>query len=329
MENLNRLKKSQVFPGVSTQQFDDIDTFAEAIQPLNVRIDQLTSGKFLGDVNVADCGRVKFTCINPNQALRMIGERSDDRLLFMMALRADKTPVISDGFPISTRDIFGFNSGGKIDLMTGKNPQIIATEIDSKLFQSIADTIGFDSRSRNFFRQDCIRLEPIFSRVMRGYCRQVCEILKSQPALFMRENMRHLIADDFCHFLVDALKYSAQKKYWQVKKYRRFHLIKRVEEIADMYRQEPLNLQQICDRLETSSSALSYGFKEIFGMSPMAYLKIQRLNGVRRALKNADPDQKTVMQLAYEWGFGSLGHFSRDYQKMFGELPSETLKRLV
>lgn len=327
MENLNRLKKPPAYPVFSTRQLDDIDAFAEAIQPLNVRVNQLTSGEFLGDVNVADCGRVKFTCINSNQALRTIGERSGDRLLFMMALQADKTPVINHGFPISTRDIFGFGGDGKIDWITGKNPRIIAAEIDSKLFLSLAGKIGYDCRSRNFLRQNCIRLDPIFARVMRGYYRQIGEIMKVQPSLLMREKMRSLIADDFCHFLADALKFGAHNKCLNIKKYRRFHLIKRVEEIADMYRHTPLNLQQICDRLETSSSALCCGFKEIFGTSPMAYLKIQRLNGVRRALKKADPEQKTVMQLAYEWGFGSLGHFSRDYQKMFGELPSETLKR--
>jgi AraC family ethanolamine operon transcriptional activator len=35
----------------------------------------------------------------------------------------------------------------------------------------------------------------------------------------------------------------------------------------------------------------------------MAYIKIQRLNGVRRALKNADSDKTSVIELAYQWGF--------------------------
>jgi AraC-like DNA-binding protein len=58
----------------------------------------------------------------------------------------------------------------------------------------------------------------------------------------------------------------------------------------------------------------------------MAYLKVQRLHGVRRSLKLADPEISSVMAIANQFGFWSAGHFSRDYQKMFGELPSATIK---
>jgi len=59
----------------------------------------------------------------------------------------------------------------------------------------------------------------------------------------------------------------------------------------------------------------------------MAYLKIQRLHGVRRLLKAADPNNSSIMAIANQFGFWSSGHFARDYKKMFGELPSQTIKR--
>ena len=58
----------------------------------------------------------------------------------------------------------------------------------------------------------------------------------------------------------------------------------------------------------------------------MAYIKIQRLNGVRRALMNTDPNIRTVMDVAQEWGFWNAAHFAKDYKEMFGELPSKTLR---
>jgi AraC family ethanolamine operon transcriptional activator len=39
----------------------------------------------------------------------------------------------------------------------------------------------------------------------------------------------------------------------------------------------------------------------------------------------AEPEQTLVMNIANRWGFLSAGHLARDYKKMFGELPSETL----
>ncbi len=68
-------------------------------------------------------------------------------------------------------------------------------------------------------------------------------------------------------------------------------------------------------------------FQEVFGTSPMEYLKAQRLLSVRRSLKAADPKTTSVVEIARKYGFWSGGHFARDYKQMFGELPSETLKQ--
>lgn len=76
----------------------------------------------------------------------------------------------------------------------------------------------------------------------------------------------------------------------------------------------------------TNNSPLIFRLIADSKMSPIAYIKAQRLNGVRRTLKKADPETTMVMSLAQQWGFWSNGHFARDYQKMLGELPSETLQ---
>lgn len=59
----------------------------------------------------------------------------------------------------------------------------------------------------------------------------------------------------------------------------------------------------------------------------MAYVKRQRLHGVRRQLKATKSQTKTVMGIATNWGFWHMGHFCRDYKSLFGKSPSETLKR--
>ena len=58
-------------------------------------------------------------------------------------------------------------------------------------------------------------------------------------------------------------------------------------------------------------------------MNPVAYLRAQRLNGVRQMLKEG----QSVTDAATAWGFWHFGHFSQEYKKLFGELPSESLRR--
>jgi AraC family ethanolamine operon transcriptional activator len=65
----------------------------------------------------------------------------------------------------------------------------------------------------------------------------------------------------------------------------------------------------------------------MFGISPMEYLKIQRLQRVRCSLKAADPETTSVTAIAQQYGFWRSGHFARYDKTMFGEQPSETLKR--
>ncbi|MDG2990825.1 helix-turn-helix domain-containing protein [Candidatus Synechococcus calcipolaris G9] len=84
---------------------------------------------------------------------------------------------------------------------------------------------------------------------------------------------------------------------------------------------------KVYQALKVSKSALSYGFQDIFGMSSIAYLKIQRLKGVRNALKKSNPESDSVMGIANRYGFWHMGHFSTDYKHMFGESPSVTLQR--
>lgn len=88
----------------------------------------------------------------------------------------------------------------------------------------------------------------------------------------------------------------------------------------------PWTIQDLCEKLYVSQRTLRYAFQEYLGMSPMTYLKIQRLNQVRRQLKASRPDQTTVTNIAVQWGFWHMGQFAQDYRKMFGECPSETLR---
>ncbi|HEY9641455.1 MAG TPA: helix-turn-helix domain-containing protein, partial [Coleofasciculaceae cyanobacterium] len=89
----------------------------------------------------------------------------------------------------------------------------------------------------------------------------------------------------------------------------------------------PWTVHDLCTKLHVSERTLRYGFQESFGMSPMAYLKIQRLNEVRRQLKASVANQTTVTAVAIRWGFWHMGQFAKDYKKMFAESPSETLRK--
>ncbi|GAB6041825.1 helix-turn-helix domain-containing protein [Endothiovibrio diazotrophicus] len=89
------------------------------------------------------------------------------------------------------------------------------------------------------------------------------------------------------------------------------------------------SIVEICAETGASARTLQYAFRETMQLTPVAYLRILRLNRTRSALRAATTAATTVTYVATDLGFFHLGEFARDYQRLFGEYPSETLNRAL
>lgn len=104
-------------------------------------------------------------------------------------------------------------------------------------------------------------------------------------------------------------------------------LVQQAERYMMEHLDNTLSIDTLCAVLYVSRRTLHNAFREVVGIGPMTYLKIQRLKQVHHQLEQAHPLATTVFATAYQCGFWHMGHFSRDYKQMFGESPSDTLKR--
>jgi AraC family ethanolamine operon transcriptional activator len=90
---------------------------------------------------------------------------------------------------------------------------------------------------------------------------------------------------------------------------------------------ERIYVTDLCRAAAVSERALEYAFREVMGLTPVAYLIRLRLHRVRQALLAGTHGSTTVSAVALDWGFWHFGEFSRAYKGCFGELPSDTLRR--
>jgi AraC family ethanolamine operon transcriptional activator len=102
--------------------------------------------------------------------------------------------------------------------------------------------------------------------------------------------------------------------------------VQRARDYALSRPDEPLTVAELCTALRISRRSLQTCFQDILGMSPHQYLRTLRLNGLRRALRGAIGSGACVHELAARWGFWHLSSCAADYRRLFGELPSETLR---
>jgi AraC family ethanolamine operon transcriptional activator len=88
-----------------------------------------------------------------------------------------------------------------------------------------------------------------------------------------------------------------------------------------------LGVEELAYRTGVSRRTLEYAFRDGLGVSPSAYLKAWRLQALNRDLLRADPAEVSVAELVCPRGFVHQGQLAADYRNLFGELPSETLRR--
>jgi transcriptional regulator GlxA family with amidase domain len=106
---------------------------------------------------------------------------------------------------------------------------------------------------------------------------------------------------------------------------RRRAAVRRVEEYLDASADEVPSIPTLCTVARVSERTLEYAFREHLGTTPVRFLKVRRLNRVRRELLAAEPGA-SVTAVALRAGVYDLGRFAGEYRQLFGELPSETLR---
>jgi AraC family ethanolamine operon transcriptional activator len=87
-----------------------------------------------------------------------------------------------------------------------------------------------------------------------------------------------------------------------------------------------ISISEVCRALEVSETQLRRAFRDVVHCSPKRLFTVRALNAARAALMDARPEDTTVSDTAAEFGFWHFGRVARDYRRLFGELPSATLR---
>ena len=102
--------------------------------------------------------------------------------------------------------------------------------------------------------------------------------------------------------------------------------VRRAEEIMAAEAREAPTIGEVAMRVGVSARTLSGGFRQFRGLSPRDFLAARRLEGLHHDLKT-QPPERTVTEIASDWGYSNFGALAGRYRDRFGELPSQTRGR--
>ena len=151
------------------------------------------------------------------------------------------------------------------------------------------------------------------------------EAVRSDTAL-QHAASRKAMRDAIFSLLLDVLAVDETRTFRLPPNVNRYRIVTRVRDYVVERSDESVTVLDLCREFHVSRRTLQYCFQDVLGMSPLSYLRAIRLNGVRRDLRNDRTCHPTVQDTAASWGFWHLGQFARDYRKLFGENPSESLR---
>ena len=92
-------------------------------------------------------------------------------------------------------------------------------------------------------------------------------------------------------------------------------------------RYDMLRVDEMAEVLGISERALRYMFQEYFSASPKKIIEAFTIRSIRNDLLAADPNERSVTNIVMDHGIYELGRFAARYRRLYGEQPSETLRR--
>ena len=232
-------------------------------------------------------------------------------------------PGYANGQVTNGDEVFAVPPGGEFCLACKPSHGWISVYIPTSLLFPSTPALEFASSAR----AQLLKPPPHVTRRFTSLVHRVLAMTESQPQL-----LDYPVAVDACrHELLSAAqelfascRQSASRHF---DRWRR--LTKATSELAMSRPDQSLSILELARHTGVPERTLRAAFHRCYGLSPQEYIRIQRLYQARRLLRLSCQDQATVTQIAFGLGFWDLGRFASAYGSLYGERPSETLRKPV
>ena len=171
-----------------------------------------------------------------------------------------------------------------------------------------------------------VRPDPAsMSRLLKLH-KTVGQLAHDAPDILALPEVNRALEQELIHVMIRCLADGTGAALGRLTQ-RRALILARFEEFLEANSDRPLYLTEICAAIGVAERTLRGACEDFLGMGPIRFLSLRRMHLVRRALLMAEPSTASVTRVLTDHGFWEFGRFSVSYRALFGESPSETLRR--
>ncbi|HEY6642016.1 helix-turn-helix domain-containing protein [Povalibacter sp.] len=303
------------------QAYTDFDEFADSLSGVAGRF--VPTARSSGEwwIERAHAGRIDLQHVQVGGATTFAGDGVPDHLMIAIPI-ADSESIRIDGQPLAV-DIYALVINNQPFTCSSRQLTRWATmtipleRLNGNAPQLLSPVAG---GTRNQAKQAV--LEQLRSLTLR-LCsdQQTINIVESAASAAVEEEIFHAV--------IAALDASsrATDRHIGRPQVSRTRVIARCLELIDASEGQPLFIDDLCSATQVSERTLRNIFQEYFGVGPMRLLKVRQLREIRSALLKGDAVADTVTKIAARFGVWDFSLFARNYRALYGEAPSQTLRR--
>lgn len=302
----------------------DIDALARGIPGWDMSFTQVSPGRFAGSFELLPLPGVTLCHIEANREVLACGSHRSGTTGFGFP-HQPLPPSIVSGQQMKPGQIIGLGPAQTLDQKTGSHYQAVFVEMDCEVFhQAMRTLLQRDEYAQPGASTLMMPRQADADRVS-GHLYRILDRMKNGDAACsstpVLRKMLHQLMVYQAAMLGDPHQMIISSGRWK----NRRSLVMEAEQLMAQHDDGSITMVDLCTELAVSERSLHYAFEEIRGQTPMTWYRIRRLNAVRRTLKQADSRRISISEVAQASGFHHPGAFAAAYQKLFGELPSDTL----
>ena len=295
----------------------DAEEQAHNLKDWQQQYDQISHGEFYGRISEISLNHVHAFREYTSQAVRQQCNVCPDSI--WLGFSADNKTCRINGHNVGNQTLMVRPGNTEFELVTPEEFNIYGIVVSQNALMAVAD------------KQDITLNLSLLNSAMRDWSSQKIGQLRQLLNNFIKPNHPN-ITDELQEemlltAMLDILQQDDTHRRESPSLAKRQAAVAKVKDHLLSHPNKQITITELCELVHVSRRTLQYSFEDVLGISPLRYLRISRLNAVRRTLLSGIKDDMTILRISEQWGFWHAGQFAHDYTQLFGENPSQTRLR--